>query len=67
MSVADIQREILGLSDQELNKISAALVSERRKRAGVDLDLLADRADKDNRWVNWDDVKGDLLKDSNAE
>jgi hypothetical protein len=60
MSVIEIQREIQNLSDQDLNKVTAALVSERRKREGVDLDRIADRED-------WDEVKGDLLNDSEAE
>ncbi len=67
MSVSDIQREIANLSDVELNRISAALVSERRKRAGVDLDAIADRADKEGRWVDWDDVKDDLLNDQDPQ
>lgn len=60
MSVIEIQREIQNLSDQDLNKVTAALVSERRKREGVDLDRIAERED-------WDEVKGDLLNDSEAE
>jgi hypothetical protein len=67
MSVSDIQREIANLSDVELNRISAALVSERRKRAGVDLDAIADRADKEGRWVDWDDVKDDRLNDQDPQ
>ena len=67
MSVIEIQREIQNLSDQDLNKVTAALVSERRKRAGVDLDGIAERADKEGRWVDWDEVKGDLLNDSETE
>ena len=61
MSVSEIQREISNLSDIDLNRISAALVSERRKRAGIDLDAIIDRADTEGRWVDWDDVKDDLL------
>ena len=60
MSVIEIQREIQNRSDQDLNKVTAALVSERRKREGVDLDRIAERED-------WDEVKGDLLNDSEAE
>ena len=67
MSVAEIQSEIPKLSDQELTKLSAALDSERRKRAGVDLDSINERADKEGRWVDWDDVKDDLLKDPDEE
>jgi ribosomal protein L18E len=63
MSVIEIQREIQNLSDQDLNKVTAALVSERRKREGVDLDRIAERADRED----WDEVKGDLLNDSEAE
>jgi ribosomal protein L18E len=63
MSVIEIQREIQNLSDQDLNNVTAALVSERRKREGVDLDRIAERADRED----WDEVKGDLLNDSEAE
>ncbi|MGY8655908.1 MAG: hypothetical protein ACKVJX_19995 [Verrucomicrobiia bacterium] len=63
MSVIEIQREIQNRSDQDLNKVTAALVSERRKREGVDLDRIAERADRED----WDEVKGDLLNDSEAE
>jgi len=63
MSVIEIQREIQNLSDQDLNKVTAALVSERRKREGVDLDRIAERADRED----CDEVKGDLLNDSEAE
>lgn len=59
-----MQNEIPKLSDLELNKLSAALVSERRKRAGIDLDGVTERADKEGRWVDWDDVKDDILNDS---
>ena len=59
MSVIEIQNR----SDQDLNKVTAALVSERRKREGVDLDRIAERADRED----WDEVKGDLLNDSEAE
>lgn len=67
MSVVEIQREIPNLSDQELNKITAAMVAERRKRAGIDIDQIAERADREGRWVDWDDVKAELLNDSKSE
>lgn len=30
---------------------------------GIDLDVITQRADKEGRWVDRDDVKGDLLSD----
>ncbi|MEM7011652.1 MAG: hypothetical protein AAF585_09230 [Verrucomicrobiota bacterium] len=61
MSALEIQRQIPALTNEELNQISAALVSERRKRSGIDLDELADQRDREGTRVDWDEVKEDVL------
>ena len=61
MSVAEIQHQLPSLSDRELDKLSAALVSERRKREGIDLDELADGRDRNGTRLDWDSVKAEVL------
>ena len=61
MSVMEIQREITDLSDEDLRKVSACLVSERRKREGIDLDDLVERGDREGRRVDWETVKDDVM------
>jgi hypothetical protein len=67
VSVAEIQLQLKELSEAELNQISACLVSERRRRSGVDLDSLVERADRESRRVDWDSVKADVIGAPDSE
>jgi len=64
MDFSAIQEELLALSPDEQDKVSAFLVSVRLKRDGL-LKVVSDRLnDTDRRnWVAWEDLKPELEKD----
>ena len=65
MNVSAIKQELLTLSPEQQDTVSAFLVSVRLKRDGL-LQVVSDRLnDTDQRnWVAWDDLKPELESDS---
>ena len=65
MNMAAIQEEVLALTPEQQDRISALLVSLRLKRDGL-FEGISNRlndGDEEN-WVSWDELKPELEDDS---
>lgn len=61
MNVSAIQQELLSLSPDQQDMVSAFLVSVRLKRDGLIKEVANRLNDTDPRnWVSWDDLKTEL-------
>jgi hypothetical protein len=61
MNVSAIQQELLSLSPDQQDMVSAFLVSVRLKRDGL-LKVVEDRLNdgEPRNWISWDDLKTEL-------
>ena len=60
MSLAEIEKAVPSLTDAEQQRLMAVLVAQREGRSGEDLLERAERLDREDQWISWEDVKKDL-------